>query len=195
MSKMGLNITQTYAKIGIDRSPTIFEMTARDATLELRQKHAKVNIHTELPRVEIDQYEAFASAGLKNNADIVREAVQRGYQKAYEYIGKVVQDGNALAAIENGGNPIAEIARRDSLKMHEFDIDFIPKVGPEITVKGDIDINFDKNSQGVNNGVDGNYTPANLNINYTPGQVRVFLSQYASIKFDYEKENKINTYI
>jgi len=192
---MGLNITQTYAKIGVDRSPSRLQIQARNASLEIRQKHAKVNMDIELPRVEIDQYESFASAGLKNNGDMIKEGAQKGYQKAYEYIGKLVQDGNALAAIENGGNPIAEIARRDSLKMHEFNIDFIPKVAPKITVKGELNFDPEKNSEGVNNGVDGKYTPADLNINYSPSQVKVFLSQYASIKFDYNNENKINTYV
>ena len=192
---MGLNITQTYAKIGVDRSPSRLQIEARNARLEIKQKHAKVNMDIELPRVEIDQYGAFASAGLKNNADMIKESAQKGNQKAYEYIGKLVQDGNALAAIENGGNPIAEIARRDSMKMHEFNIDFIPKVGPEITVKGEVNFDPEKNSEGVNNGVDGAFTPADMNINYSPSQVRVFLSQYASIKFDYNNENKINTYV
>lgn len=193
---MALSITQTYAKIGIETSPSKLEFQSKKAQLEFKQKHAKINMKTELPKVEIDQYEAFASAGLKNFYDLTKSEVERAKQGLLEYIGKVVDDGNSLAAIENGGNPIAEIAERDSYNIHEFDIDTIPKVGPEINlIEGKVNIEPERNAEGVNNGVDGKYIPAELNINYTPAQIRIFISQYASIKFNYTSDNNFNTYI
>jgi hypothetical protein len=42
------------------------------------------------------------------------ESAWRGHQQALEYIAKCAEDGDMLAAIERGGNPIAEIALRDS---------------------------------------------------------------------------------
>lgn len=193
---MALSITQTYAKIGIETIPARFDFQSQNAQLELRQKHAKVNIETELPKVHIDQYEAFASAGLKNYYDLTKSEIEWAKQGVLEYIGKIAEDGNTLAAIENGGNPIAEIAEREFNTMNEFNIDFIPKVGPEISlVEGKVNIDPERNSEGVNNGVEGTYSPAKFNINYSPAQVKIFLSQYASIKFEYRSENKINTYI
>lgn len=192
---MALYITQTYARIGIERTPSKLELRTEPARLDIHQRHAKVNISTELPRVIIDQSEAFASAGLKSNGDMVKEGTQKGRQKCLEYIGKTVADGNALAAIENGGNPIVEIVKRDFYKTHEFNIDFIPKVGPKITVVGDINIEMEKDSDGLNNGIESRFFPGDLEMNFTPAQVRVFLSQYASIKFDYIEETKIDTYI
>jgi len=193
---MALSITQTHAKIGIQTTPAKLNIQSQNAVLELRQKHAKVNMETKLPKVKIDQYEAFASAGLKNYYDLTKSEGERAKQGLLEYIGKVVDDGNSLAAIENGGNPIAEIAKRDFYNIHEFDIDTLPKVGPEITLEeGKVNIDPERNSEGVNNGVQGNYIPAELNIDYTPSQVKIFLEQYASIKFDYVEGNKINTYI
>lgn len=191
---MSLIITQTYATIGIDRDLSKLQIDAQNARLKLQQNHAKVNIEMELPSVEIDQYEAFASAGLKNYRDLAKETAQKGYRQVMQYIGKVVADGDAMAAIENGGNPIAEIAKRDSYKMREFNIGFIPKARPEITVTGHVEIDALKNAEGINNGVDGTFIPAEFNLNYASGNVEIFLSQYASIKFDYI-ENKINAYV
>jgi len=193
---MALYITQTYAKIGIERIPSRLEIKAESARLDIHQRHAKVNIDTELPKILIDQYEAFASAGLKNNMDIVKDGAQKGKQKCLEYIGKTVTDGDTLAAIENGVNAIAEIAKRDLYKTHEFNIDCIPKVGPKITVVGgEVDFEVEKDSDGLNNGVESRFLPGNLEVNFTPAQVRVFLAQYASIKFNYIDENKIDAYI
>lgn len=182
---MGLEIRQTYARIGIETTPAKLEMQSQLARLELHQKHAKVNIHTEPVRVEIDQYEAFASAGLKNNADLIREAAQRGYQQALEYIGKYAEDGDMLAAIERGGNPLADIAERDSHTEHEFGMDTIPKAGPKFNVTGSVQIQAEPNWEGIHNGVEGRYIPGQLNCSYTPGMVRIYLQQYPSISLNY----------
>jgi len=187
---MGISITQVHAKIGIERTPSKLEMESRMARLELKQKHAKVNIRTELPRVEIDQYECFASAGLKKPIDLSREAAQRAYQHVLEYIGKVAEDGDRFAAMELGGSPIADIAERDAYPEYEFNIDFIPKARPKITIKGgDVQIDPERNSEGVNNGVEGKFIPGDLKINYTPTRIRVYMRQYNQIKFDYRGQN------
>lgn len=172
---MALYITQTYAKIGVERIPSRLEIKAEPARLDIHQRHAKINIDTELPKILIDQYEAFASAGLKNNMDIVKDGAQKGRQKCLEYIGKTAVDGDILAAIENDVNAIAEIAKRDLYKTHEFNIDCIPKVGPKITVvRGNVDFEVEKDSDGINNGVESRFFPADLDVNFTPAQVRVF---------------------
>lgn len=183
---MGITINQTYARIGIERTPFRLEMESQQAKLEFRQKHAKINIDTELPRIEIDQYECFASAGLKGTSDLAREAAQRGYQQAIEYIGKVAADGDMLAAIENGGNPIADIAARDAYPQHEFNVDFIPKARPKITVRGGIKFDPERNAEGANNGVDGTFIPGYLNIKFTPSRIRVYMAQYNSITIKYQ---------
>ncbi|GAE87780.1 DUF6470 family protein [Acetivibrio straminisolvens] len=192
---MGLIITQTHARIGIDRTYSKLEIEARDARFKLQQDHAQVKIEAELPRVEIDQYEAFASAGLKNHLDLRREISQKGRQNALKYIGKLADDGDALAAIENGGNLFPELAKRDSYKMREFNIDAIPKASPKVSVTGELEIDFPQDYRKIiHNGVEGTLIPASFNLNYTPERVKIYLEQYASIKIDYV-ENKIDAYV
>ena len=191
---MDLSIRTTPALIGIDRTPESLEIQTRSAQLELHQKQAKVNIHTELSRVIIDQYECFASAGLKGNADLSSDAASRGYQQSMGFIGKTAADGNRLAAIENGGNPIAQIAVRDAYPIHEFGLDFIPKVGPKIDVTGSQNFELERNSEDVNNGVEGNYIPSEINMSFRPANVSVYLKQYAAIEINYVG-NTIDSYI
>lgn len=191
---MGIEITQTHAKIGIETTPARLEMESRMARLELRHKQAKVNIHTEQTRVLIDQYECFATAGLKGNYDLSKEAAQLGYRYAMEFIGKTAEDGDRLAAIEKGGNPIVEIAIRDAYPVHEFGLDFIPKARPKISVTGGIRIEPEPYEQGTINGVKGNYVPGYLRIHYTPSKVKIFIRQYNSIKISY-KGNRVDSYI
>lgn len=192
---MSLEISQVWAQIGLDRSPSKLEIRTQPAILELEHKEAKVNIHTELTKIEIDQHDCFSSAGLKSPFELTKEAAERGHQAALEYIGKTASDGDRLAAIELGGNPIADIAKRDSYTVHEFGLDFIPKVRPKITVKGSVELDPERNAEGINNGVYGNYIPGDVNYNYTPTQINIYMKQYSSISYKYTPDNKVDTYI
>lgn len=192
---MGLTIDQTYAAIGIEREPGRVEIHSQGAKVELHQKHARINIHTEPIKVEIDQYEARASAGLKNNYDLSRETVRNAYQQVMEYIGKKASDGDMLARIQRGGNPIADIAARDAFPQHEFGYDYIPKVRPKFDVTGSVTIDPERNSEGIHNGVEATIIEGFVNINYTPGKVNIYMRQYASVDIKYQEENKIDTYI
>lgn len=192
---MGLVINQTYAQIGIETTPGRLAIQTQDAKLELHQKHAKVNIHTELPKVEIDQYECFASAGLKGIRDLTKEITDRAYQQVMEYIGKIAEDGDRLAAIEKGGNPIADIAERDAYPEHEFGYATIPTASPKFTVKGGVKFDPEPNGQGITNGVEGKYSPGDVSISYTPAQVRTYMKQYASISIRYQPDHKIDTHV
>jgi len=189
---MSIEINRTNAQLGIERTPSRLEMRSESARLELHQKHAKVNIRTELPKVKIDQYEAFASAGLKNCYDLIREISQRAYQHVLEYIGKVAEDGDTLAAIERGGNPIADIAERDAYTEHEFGYNYIPKARPKIEVTGSLKFYPERNAEGVNNGVEGRFIPGSLKINYTPAKVKIYMKQYPSISIKYHPDKKID---
>ncbi|HHV96237.1 MAG TPA: hypothetical protein GXX37_07165 [Clostridiaceae bacterium] len=85
--------------------------------------------------LEIDQYPVFAGLGYKSSIDLVKEAAQKAYQHAIEYIGKTASDGDRLAAIELGGTPIADIAERDAFPEKEPDAGSVPGGQPKFDVK------------------------------------------------------------
>jgi len=192
---MSLVINQTQAKIGIERIPGRLDMQTQNPRLELHQKHAKVNIKTEPVKIEINQYKAFANAGLKNFQDLTKEAAQLGYQQAMEFIGKTAADGRMLAAIENGGNPLIDIAVRDAFPQKEFRNMHVPKAGPEFSVSGGtVSIEPEPNGEGIHNGVEGKYTPGDVIYSFTPTQVNIYMKQYNSISFEY-RDSKVDIYI
>lgn len=186
---MALEIRQTYAKIGIDRTPGTLTMESSSARLELHQKQAKINIKTDLPKIEIDQYECFASSGLKNNGDMIKAAAQKGYQQVMSFIEKTASDGQRLAAIQNGGNAIVEIAKRDAFADVDAGYGYSPSPGPRITVRGGVKFDPEANGDGANNGVEGTFVPGRLSINFTAAQVKVNLQQYASLNIQYKDNN------
>lgn len=184
---MGLEINRVPARLDIETRPSNLSIQTRHAKLELSHKEAKVNVRTELPRVIIDQYECFATSGLMGPIDLTRQEGHRGMQQALIYAGKVALDGDSMAALENPVSPLPDIVERDAFPEHEFGLDYMPKARPKITVTGGVQINAERNAEGVNNGVRGIYTPGAVSIKYTPAEVRIRMAQYPSISMKYHR--------
>ncbi|RCX14780.1 hypothetical protein DFR58_11414 [Anaerobacterium chartisolvens] len=188
---MGIILNQTYAKIGIENTPGELQMQTRHPKVEINQQQAQIQMKSELPRVMIDQYEAFASAGLKGTLDLTREIAARAHQQSLNYIAQTAEDGDQLADIASGGNPIVSIAVRRAYPMHEYGCDYLPKVGPEITVAGGM-LEVWLADNGPNNGVEVTNIEGDVDINYTPSSLSIYMKQYQSLKISYQPDNKID---
>lgn len=192
---MALQISRTDARLHIETTPSHLSIQSRRARMELTHTEAKVEIHSEMPRVVIDQSECFATSGLKKPVDLTRTAGQRAMQQALVYASKVSGDGDAMAAIENDTNIIAAIAQRDSVTEHEFGLDYIPKARPKITVTGGgIDINIKDEAIGPTNGVKTTIIPGGISFDYTPSKVNITLAQRPSIRIRYV-QSKFDAYV
>lgn len=182
---MNINISQTPIKLDITRTPFSLEMQSQRANIDLKQNHVEVNIETQKPEVEIDQYESFASVGFKNNIDLIKEAAERGKSKALEYASKKASDGDRLAAIHLGGEPIADMAERESFSNTEVNIASLPSARPQIEVKGYINIDFTRGGGEMYDAVDVDYTPPQQSVEFTPSKINIAIAQYNSISFSY----------
>ncbi|MDK2800251.1 MAG: hypothetical protein PWQ70_1870 [Clostridiales bacterium] len=178
-----LRISQTYAQIGIQTQNDRLQLHTTQPKLNIHQEHVQVELESELPRVRIDQYQCFAEAGLKNNIDLLKEAAQLAQQQSMQYTAEIASDGDRLAAIENNGDAIVEIAERDAYPEKEFNIDTIPKSRPKIEVIGNLEISFKPG------GVQYNAVPGKVENNTNPGQVNIYMRQWPSIIFQYIGKN------
>ncbi len=193
---MGLSISTTPAKIAIETVPAELEMHVKNAELRLKQKQPKMNIETEPLVVMIDQYQCFAEAGLKNISDFAREQGQKGLQSVTAYTGKIASDGDAMARIGYRANIMINIAKNSAIKKRDFNVDFIPKSRPKITVTGgtvDLKAEF-INNIGEINGVTGQYIPADIRFKYKPPNVDIRVVSYGSVDIKYTG-NSIDGYI
>lgn len=189
---MSMSIKTTPIKLTTQVIQGKFEVNSRDAKLNLKQKHAKINIETDLPKVHIDQSEAFASGGRKGVEALSRENAQLGEVQAAKYTSKMASDGDRLAKIEAGGNPIADIAERDAFPEKEFNNALVLVTKPKISVTGGVKIEAERNFEGIHNGVEIEYVPGELNVNITPAKLKIAVKQYNSISIRYIPDKKID---
>ena len=166
-------------------------MKSRMSKLNIQQGHGqlemtttpnKLDIVKDKLEIRIDQTQCFAEAGLKTNTMLMEDYARLGRQYVMEGIARVAEEGNQLA-MPNNFNAIANIAANKANKVLDFNIKFIPESKPIIDfVGGDLKVNWNIGK------VDINYTPQKPQIEYVPGELDIYVEQYASIKIDFIDE-------
>jgi len=154
--------------------------------LTLESERASVDMQTTLPKIQIDQTASFSDAGLKNIKDFMSDAVTYGQQIFSEGIARIVSDGNTMATIENGYDPIPDQAYQNAYAMfeHEFNYGAVPTSRPTIEViEGSANYRY-------NPGRVQNQTKVQpVTFNYTPGQVEVKVKSYGKVEISYDSQS------
>jgi hypothetical protein len=178
-----IKISKTDALIGIRTTPAKASISQPKADFELSIEEPQLEIHTEQIQVIIDQQQCFNESGLKDFATLTRDNAMEGEQAVLEGIARRTSEGNRMAAIENGGNAISQIAFNNSFTEHVFNIATMPKSRPEIDfVGGNVDITVHEGY------VDIESKPNRPVIDVHVGDVQIFLRQNPDIKFEYVGE-------
>lgn len=177
-----IRLESQYAKLGIRTNKPIQELQQPKADLSIEQPKAELTIRTAPGKLTIDQSQARADMDLKNISQRIEEAADKGYQDSLEGIARRAQEGNELMQIENGGNPIAQIAERNSEGPElQFNIGWIPSHFSVKTnyVPAEVEIDVKVNKPNIN-------VTVNKPIHdYTPGKVDISLEQRQSLKIDF----------
>jgi Family of unknown function (DUF6470) len=124
---------------------------------------------------------------LKHISRRIQEAAQQGRQDVLEGIARKAAEGEQLLRIEDGGNPLSDIAKKRSERPEkQFNIGFIPSAG---SVKlhyqpADVQIDVKENKQIIDVSVN---KPI---IDYQPRAVEVELERRNELKIDFETVNK-----
>jgi hypothetical protein len=169
-----LDINTMQAKLSIEQP---------GPELDLEQPPAEMHIEKTPSKLTIDQTQAWADMGMKPWLQFNEDIANSALQDCWKGIQCTVNDGDEMMRIEDGGNPIADISKRNGEKpVYDFTTGVIPSYG---SVKIDYEpakLNITWNiKQAVNN------TKARAPIiQYTPGNVSIQLKQYPSIKIDFK---------
>lgn len=178
-----LQVTTTKALLGLSTQRPIQEIEQPGATVDLQQPQAKMSIQTTKSRLSIDTTEARADLDLKSSFRRTEETTQYAQSELLNGLGRRAQEGRELMMIENGGNPLSEIAKRAYKQPYSgLAIHFIPSHGSvKVSFEpGQVDIQVEP-QQVINN------SKANKPIHtYTPGKVTTEMLQKPSIQIDWK---------
>lgn len=152
------------------------------AELDIQQEPAELHINRTPAKFTVDQSQAWADMDLKPISRRIAEFAQNGYQDWLEGIARRSEEGDQLMSIENGGNPIASISKKNSTPpTHEFNFGLVPS---PLSVKTNfesskLDIQWNTKKPSINVKVN------KPNIEYNPGSINISMKQYQSLKIDF----------
>jgi len=172
-----LEMHSVFGRIGMTTRNAQLEIQSAKADLSIEQPKAEMQIERTPAKIHIDQKEAWNNLNLKSAFVRIREAAEAGRQAVIDGIARRVNEGNELMAIEKGGNPIAEQARRDSLITMSYDTGHTP---PFLAVKisadpAQLNIRWQTHAPIIQS------TPHAPEMAYHPGQVNIYMEQYPSL--------------
>jgi len=168
-----LVIRQDLGALSIETKPA--QMAPRQISMKMNSNYTPPAFGWggKLPKVRIDQTDAFASAGLKPILRMSKENYNRSLKKGIEAIEKIVSEGLQFLRIEEGGNPAAKIARQNMEANHSIDITVasMPSVRPQIDViHGDFQLDWSPSELSIHwervAADDGHFTPGEINITW-----------------------------
>lgn len=181
---MGLSISITPVRLGIDIRPAVMDIHHSLPTAQIKTTDGRLEMDMQQPRVYIDRYEYLKELGLKNYKDLTKDTAQASYRAVMEYIGEIARQGDRMAAIELGGNPIAEIAA-DTEGFTSSGRKGRPISFPNInySTSGGVHLDYQEGSFEYN----VHLRPVTLDV--IPQKVDLYLKQKPGIKIEYKGMN------
>ncbi|WP_050616461.1 DUF6470 family protein [Bacillus testis] len=125
-----IRLESQSAMISIQTNDAELELQQPQAELDIQQPKAEMSLERTPARLTIDQTAAWEAMGFKSISRSSKEYATNGKQELMEGMARRTQEGDALMKIENGGNPIQQIAKQNSERTEiQFNIGFIPPIG------------------------------------------------------------------
>ena len=179
---MAFQINTTPAILGHNIIKPQVSIEQPKAQVEGSISFAQVRVEATLPKVTIDQDQAFNESGLKNNKAFSEDNISFAQQKMHEGVGRITSQGNDLADIQYGGNPIADQGFYNAYDQfyHEFGMVTMPRSGAQIDViEGTVDITVQEGQ------ITGSIRAQKPIISYQQGRIERYMEQYSSISIKY----------
>ena len=139
-------------------------------------------------RLRIDQTECFASSGLKPPLRMAGDFYKSALAAGLEAISSITQEGLRFLRIEQGGNPIREIARTRGVRIKQPRMVTMPLVRPSITFEpGELNMEWTPHS------VDTSWEVIEGQAEFIPHQVTITMDPYPSIEISVKEEDNVKT--
>lgn len=111
-----LNITQQFAKLGLNTTAPFLSLHTTPPTLEIERTPATVEIHQQNGDLQIDQTPCRASLGIYNLTDFAHQVAAEGQQAVLSGIARRAEEGDQLTHNETQQNVVVAVARQEAQK-------------------------------------------------------------------------------
>ncbi len=173
----------------ITSTPMKYELEVENAKLEYQQDvtpsarvetlPSELTIHSKNAQVKIDTYEARKSLGMLKTGDFIKQRAQKGMEHINDQTREYVEIGKAMGNIQDG-TTIGDIVRQKMLQQPEMYTAFLPRGGADISWNpAELDINYRPGD------VNYDWQIKGTDYNYRAGSVHMKIVEYAHVDIEY----------
>lgn len=141
-----IQINQQFARIGIKIKTPYIKVKQGNSKIGINYPQDKIEINQQNAIVNIDSYPTRYDLNIKNIMDFRKDITQKSKQTVMQSIGRMAQNGDSLMKLENGGNPVVEIIKRETFQpLRELGLKWISR--PKFNVEpAKLDVKYKQNS-------------------------------------------------
>jgi hypothetical protein len=127
-------IDQQYAQIGVKVTRAQMHISTPQPQMQVNSEMPEMTVETQAPKFKLNWKKVQAESGLKRPIPLTLDIRDKSRQKILENTAKASRDGDFLAKVEQPGDRVVQIARRDSLQQStkELNLGLMPKSKPEV---------------------------------------------------------------
>ncbi|WP_129723364.1 DUF6470 family protein [Xylanivirga thermophila] len=186
---MDIRITQVYGQIGIRTQRAWMDIRQEPPRADISQPKADMDIRVKQPKIHIDQTQCFAEKGLKPALQLAHDYYDECYESGVEAIGDIAEAGDRMMRIEEGRDPIVDLAF-ESMFKYEGDLNLVcaPTSRPKIELEeGETNIRITPRPADIQW-----YVHTTADIKATRHKVDIYMERWPDIKVEYvgKKLNK-----
>jgi hypothetical protein len=173
---------QTFARLGLNIQKPVQEISQPTADLNMKQENAVLEIHQENGVLTMDASAARENIDLRGPLRRTRDHADFGYQRYMEAVAEISTEGDRLRAIENKGNPIADLAYENSGIYEATEI-----IAPGSIIGNGIEIHYEAKKPVIQfhaRGVSMDPVIKKPILNYTRGIIEGYIQQKNSLKIE-----------
>ena len=159
-----------HAKLEYQRSMVDLEVSRNRGGLQIRSKPIRLNIDT------FEARNSISPTAMRS----VEQAADRGRQRVYEMTATYARRGDLLLKAKIGEQMYPQFAKEVSQVSMNSTIQFLPKVGPEITWdKGEMNIRYEMDK------LNFDWRMNEGNFEFVPGDVQFTVTQHPDVVIKY----------
>jgi hypothetical protein len=175
MERVEIRLKSQPALLGLETKKTKTTMRREPPLVRMERTAPTFEIERTGPKLVIEQTKVWEEIGTGGPLYLTEQQKILGQAGAIEAIGRISQEGDFLAAIENPNNTIAELAAQLP-PTRESNVALIPKSRPSARVEGELKINWKPGK------LKREFTGGKVEIDYEPSVVKAYLRQYHYLK-------------
>lgn len=145
-------IDQQYGALGIEMTQAQMKITMPKLAMEVERQDPEFDVESQRPEFKLNWKKVYAESGLTRPKDFSKKVKTAGLNKVAKGTYDSVKDGDYLAKVQNPGNRVAQLARQETIKTQQAEINLssMPRSTPEVE-----------------------WTPGSVNINWTRGALSI----------------------